>query len=125
MTTSLWHLALPDDWERLAPTGRYDVSTRGLTLAEVGFVHCSHRHQVEGVARRFYADLDELLLLEIDPTRLGVPVVEEPPAPGIDELFPHAYGPIDIDAVVGVTRWVRDGSEWELTGQAGPENAPA
>jgi glutathione S-transferase len=124
MTTRVWHLAVPSDWARLEPTGSYDMSTRGMTLAEVGFVHCSHRHQLEGVARRFYADLDELLLLEIDPARLTAPIVEEPPAPGIDELFPHAYGPIDIDAVVGVTRWVRDGSEWELD-QAGPENTPA
>lgn len=123
MSAPIWHLALPADWERLAPTGRYDISTRGMTLEQVGFIHCSHRHQIEGVAQRFYADLDEVLLLEIDPTRLGVDIVEEPPAPGMDEMFPHAYGPIAVDAVIGVTRWVRDGAEWRLPDQ-GPVNTP-
>lgn len=123
MSAPIWHLALPADWERLAPTGRYDIATRGMTLEQVGFIHCSHRHQIEGVAQRFYADLVEVLLLEIDPTRLGVDIVEEPPAPGMDEMFPHAYGPIAVDAVVGVTRWVRDGAEWRLPDQ-GPVNTP-
>ena len=123
MNTPIWHLALPADWERLAPIGSYDISTRGMTLEQVGFIHCSHRHQIEGVAQRLYADLDEVLLLEIDPARLGVDIVEEPPAPGVDEMFPHAYGPIDIDAVIGVTRWVRDGAVWRLPDQ-GPVNTP-
>jgi uncharacterized protein (DUF952 family) len=38
-------------------------------------------------------------------------------------MFPHAYGPIDIDAVIGVTRWVRDGAVWRLPDQ-GPVNTP-
>ena len=37
-----------------------------------------------------------------DPDRLGVPVVPESP-PGVDELFPHIYGPVPVTAVVAVT----------------------
>ena len=44
------------------------------------------------------------MLLEIDADRLDVPVVEEPPAPGMTETFPHVYGAIDPAAVVDVTR---------------------
>ena len=47
-----------------------------------------------------------IVLLEIDPARLGSPVVPEP-VPG-GELFPHVYGPIPIDAVVSATPWRRD-----------------
>ena len=52
---------------------------------------------------RFYADIAEpLVLLEIDTDLLGVPVVEEPPAPGIEETFPHIYGALEPSAVVSV-----------------------
>jgi uncharacterized protein (DUF952 family) len=71
-------------------------------LDEVGFVHCAHAGQVEGVADRYYAEVDvPLVLLEIDPSVLQSPVVEEVPD-GRGEAFPHVYGPIDVDAVVGV-----------------------
>ena len=41
------------------------------------------------------------MLLEIETELLNVPVVEEVPAPGMSETFPHIYGPIPPDAVVG------------------------
>lgn len=98
----LLHLALPQDWEAAQAGGEYRVSTRGRTLQEEGFIHCSRAHQVETVRRAFYADVDPLLLLVIDPTRLTAPIVEEPPAPGVDELFPHIYGPLPVAAVTEV-----------------------
>lgn len=96
----LFHLALGREWAAaLAGTG-YRTSTRGRTVDEEGFTHCCHATQVQGVGARYYADVDEpLLLLEIDPTLLTSPVVEEVP-PGGDEPFPHVYGPIDVTAVV-------------------------
>jgi uncharacterized protein (DUF952 family)/heme-degrading monooxygenase HmoA len=112
--TTVLHLALPDDWEHARPSGEYTISTRGVTLAEEGFIHCSYAHQVEAVANRFYADLDRLLLLSIDTARLGVPVVVEPPFPGAPEAFPHIYGPIPLAAVVAVTESKRDTDEWRL-----------
>ena len=102
MTARLWHLALAREWSAAAAGGGYATSTLGRTLDEEGFTHCAHLHQVEGVARRFYAGVaDPLVLLEIDPTRLASEVVEEVP-PGAPEAFPHVYGPIDVAAVVAV-----------------------
>ena len=46
---------------------------------------------------------EPLVLLEIDSDLLDVPVVEEPPAPGVEETFPHIYGPLEPAAVVAVT----------------------
>jgi uncharacterized protein (DUF952 family) len=103
----IWHLALPADWQAATTLGEYRVSTRGLTLEQQGFIHCSFADQVDGVAQRFYGDLSELVLLRIDTSRLGAPVVVEPPAEGIDELFPHVYGPIPVTAVVAATVWRR------------------
>jgi len=91
----IFHVAERAAWETARPAGRYEVSTRGVSLAEQGFVHCSTRAQVPGVLQLFYADLDDLVLLEIDPDRLGVPVRYE-------QGFPHVYGPIPVPAVVAV-----------------------
>jgi glutathione S-transferase len=100
----IYHLSTVADWERAQRDGAYTTSTRGVTLEQEGFIHCSRADQWEGVRERYYADVDEpLVLLEIDTDLLDVPVVEEPPAPGVDETFPHIYGPLSPGAVVGVS----------------------
>ena len=95
-----------------------------MTLHEVGYIHCSTAEQIEGVAQRFYADLSELLLLEIDPDLVDADIIEEPPAPGAEELFPHIYGPLPIAAVRSVRQWTKSETGWQLPDQ-GPENATA
>jgi uncharacterized protein (DUF952 family) len=111
---TILHAALPDDWAEALRHGQYRISTRGVSLEQEGFIHCSRPHQVEAVVTRFYADVPELVLLTIDPDRLDAPVVDEPPADGIDELFPHVYGPIPVDAVVRADRWRPVGGRYRL-----------
>lgn len=112
----IWHLALTTDWEAAQAHGTYGISTRGLTLAQVGFIHCSYAHQVAGVAAMFYADeTAPLALLGIDPERLveaGVDVRAEPgdPAHPHGERFPHVHGAIPVSAVTEVHHaWMVDG----------------
>jgi uncharacterized protein (DUF952 family) len=100
----IFHIATLADWEAAQRDGAYRTSTRGVTLAEEGFIHASREDQWEGVRAAFYADVTEpLVLLEIDTDLLGVPLVEEPPAPGVTETFPHIYGELAPTAVVAVT----------------------
>lgn len=101
----LLHAALPADWEAALETGAYHWSTRGRTLAEVGFVHLAYPEQLDGVVERFYADVDALVILVVDRARLSDPVIDEPPAPGVAERFPHLYGPLPLDAVVRTVQW--------------------
>jgi uncharacterized protein (DUF952 family) len=98
------HVADRADWAAALTAGRYEVSSRGRTLADEGFIHSSTSRQVDGVLSRYYADLDpaDLVLLVIDIEALeqaGSPVrwdeVTGAPAP-----FPHVYGPIVPSAVV-------------------------
>lgn len=100
---TIWHLALESDWTAAVAAGSYRVSTRGLTVDEVGFIHASTREQVAGVAALFYSDVTEpLRLLAIDADAVGASgteVVWEDGGNG--EMFPHVYGPIDI-------AWVRE-----------------
>ncbi|GMA37983.1 hypothetical protein GCM10025883_45590 [Mobilicoccus caccae] len=96
---SLLHLAFSRDWNPAAPA--YLMSTRGLTIAEVGFLHAStDEDQLRRVARRFYRDVtDPMLVLVISEavlTRFGLEVRYEPADPATSdvdtELFPHIYG---------------------------------
>lgn len=99
----IFHIATLADWEAAQATGSYTTSTLGRTLEEEGFLHASREDQWQGVRERFYADVTEsLVLLVIDTDRLTSPVVEEPPAPGMTETFPHIYGPLHPGAVVAV-----------------------
>ena len=101
----IFHIATLADWTDAQASGAYTTSTVGVTLEEEGFLHASREDQWEGVRARYYADVDEpLVLLEIDTDLLEVPVIEESPAEGVTETFPHVYGALDPAAVVAVTR---------------------
>jgi uncharacterized protein (DUF952 family) len=77
--------------------GTYERSTIDTSLEEEGFIHCSFPEQVQATADRYYRGRDDIVLLRIDPDRLGVEVVVEEARSG--ERFPHVYGPIPVDAV--------------------------
>ncbi|WP_069170781.1 DUF952 domain-containing protein [Streptomyces griseus] len=110
MSEQLLHLTEEPLWEAALRAGTYEMSTRGRTLAEEGFIHCSLPHQLPGVARALYGTAHEgLVVLVIDPDRLGVPVRYEALTPGGEE-FPHLYGPLPVSAVVEVRPWTGPGA---------------
>ncbi|MFY8149311.1 MAG: DUF952 domain-containing protein [Prochlorococcaceae cyanobacterium] len=102
----IYHLALENDWQRAKRNGFYDRSTRNASLREVGFIHCCTAGQIEGVRKRFYANLahqpGSLRLLVIDPARLAAEVRWEF-APDVGEEFPHVLGEVGMAAVVYTT----------------------
>ncbi|MEV7300560.1 DUF952 domain-containing protein [Streptomyces clavifer] len=116
MIRELLHLTEAPLWEAARATGTYEMSTRGRTVHEEGFIHCSLPHQLPGVARAMYGD-DEggLVVLVIDSDRLRVPVRYEALAPGGEE-FPHIYGPLPVDAVVEVRPWTSPVTSTTVTG---------
>ncbi|MFB8031109.1 DUF952 domain-containing protein [Streptomyces sp. NPDC056465] len=101
----LLHLTEEPLWEAARRAGTYEMSTRGRTLREEGFIHCSLPHQLPTVARALYGSDDEgLVVLVIDTGRLPSPVRYEALKPGGEE-FPHLYGPLPVEAVVEVRTW--------------------
>ena len=96
------HLALASDWDAAWPSGEYRVSTIGATLDEVGFIHASTDEQLAATFERFYAGVDEDLVMVVMDTELagesGAPVVFEDAGNG--ELFPHIFGPIRPSCVL-------------------------
>jgi uncharacterized protein (DUF952 family) len=114
----LLHITDRAHWERAARAGEHRMSTRDLTLEQEGFIHCCLPHQLRGVAERYYADADDLVILVIDDTRLAVPVRYEGPAPGAEE-FPHIYGAVPMDAVTSVIPVGRDAAGKFVLPEAG------
>ena len=111
------HVALPADWERAHDDGSYDVSTRGRSLVDEGFIHASTLAQVGGVLDTFYADVSAVDLLVVDLDLLdheGASVAWED-VPGADRPFPHVYGVIPAQTVVDVVRLTHEpGSPWTV-----------
>jgi glutathione S-transferase len=98
----IYHLALHDEWREAAENGgHYRQSTLGKSLEDEDFIHCSFATQVQAIADLVYRGRRDVVLLSIDPSRLKVAVKVEN-LDGGNELFPHIYGPLPIDAVVRV-----------------------
>lgn len=90
---------------------RAEGARRPPSLDEVGFVHCSDPGTVHLPAARLFAGRTDVVVLVLDTERLaagGVPVRWEPGvgAQGVEDprgpWFPHAYGPLPMEAVVAV-----------------------
>jgi uncharacterized protein (DUF952 family)/ubiquinone/menaquinone biosynthesis C-methylase UbiE len=106
--STVFHVTTERDWSAARSAGEYRRSTRGVTLEEEGFVHCSDASQVERIANTVYEDFGGwLVVLEIRTDALDADVRYETPDGG-GELFPHVYGPVPIPAVVAVTTLRRD-----------------
>ena len=116
--TTILHLAPLEDWEAARSAGVYRQSTRGATLADVGYIHCSGEGQLPVVASFIYADYaGDLVVLELDAAAIaaaGIAIRFEDGGNG--ELFPHLYGELKTEwvrathraAMVDGTLWVPD-----------------
>jgi glutathione S-transferase len=100
----IFHIADATAWGDALSAGEYRCSTLGKTLDEVGFIHCSRREQVAAVANALCHGRSGLVLLTIDRTRLRAEVRDEDLA-GTGDVFPHVYGPLNVDAVERVVAY--------------------
>lgn len=105
------HITHKQDWDAAQQNGFYTVPS----LASEGFIHCSTPSQVVAVAERFYAGQTGLVLLILDPARIRSEVKYEPGSDKPDELFPHIYGTLNLDAVTRVADFASDSTgKWVL-----------
>ncbi|WP_169239957.1 DUF952 domain-containing protein [Candidatus Roseilinea sp. NK_OTU-006] len=120
------HLTPRAEWEAAPANQPY----RAASLANEGFIHATQGDELLlRVANAFYKDKPgEFVVLEIDESRLTSEVRWEAPAPAPTDLippeaavsdvapaaaaprFPHIYGPINREAIVGVRLATRDAS---------------
>lgn len=107
--TAILHLVSNNAWLAAVGPAGFWRSKSGIyhadSLSTEGFIHCSKPSQIVGVANTFYRGQHGLVLLVIDPSKLKAELKWEPPAEPEPtharegELFPHIYGPIDVNAV--------------------------
>ena len=102
----IYRIAEAADWAAARQSGSF----ASPDLAAEGFIHFSERHQVQGVADRYYAGKTGLVLLAVEESKLGGPPLKRENTSGGTELFPHVYGRVPIDAVTGNAPFERDAS---------------
>ncbi|WP_440905360.1 DUF952 domain-containing protein [Catenovulum sp. SX2] len=66
------------------------------SLQTEGFIHASPKSQLNRVANKFYKNTEQPLILELDKKVITSEVKWEPATGG---LYPHIFGPINIDSV--------------------------
>jgi uncharacterized protein (DUF952 family) len=93
----IYHITSAEEWKQALFNGFYEAAS----LKSEGFIHCSTESQVSGVLDRYFAGKENLLKLVIDTDKLTDELKFER-SPSINEDFPHVYGPINLDAVIGV-----------------------
>lgn len=93
----IYHVTTATDWKEAQSKGYYDHPS----LKAEGFIHCSQEHQVAGVLERYFAGQTNLVKLVIDTDKLTSKLVFDW-SPSTADTFPHVYGTINIDAVVGI-----------------------
>ncbi|CAM2914257.1 DUF952 domain-containing protein [Prescottella defluvii] len=102
----LLHLCGTAEWAAAQRAG--ELVPAGFAVD--GFVHLSTPAQVHLPANRLFAGRRDLVLLSLDPDRLGAEVRWEPGVPSdpASMRFPHLYGPLPVTAVAAVTDYLPD-----------------
>ena len=93
----IYHIATQNEWDDHASAATYAP----LAHEKDGFIHCCDLHQLEPVANQYFPGRDDLVVLELVPTKLEPETRFEQSG---EEKFPHVYGPINKDAINRVTR---------------------
>ena len=88
----IFHICLRKDWGTAQESGSYLTDS----LESEGFIHCSKADQVAGVANFIFKGMEDLVLLHIAVDKILAELRWE----GVEnEIYPHIYGPINLDAV--------------------------
>jgi len=97
MPTLIYKIAARGAWQQAERARRYEGSADDL---RDGFIHFSAAEQLAGTLAKHFAGQEGLVLVAVNADALGDQLKWEP-SRGRD-LFPHLYGPLALDAVIGV-----------------------
>ena len=111
----IFHIAREEDWQSGLMAEQYLPAAFGHD----GYIHCSTSDQIIRVANKFFKGQSGLVLLTIDPQRLEAEIIYEN-LEGGEELFPHLYGPLNLDAILEVSPFLpEDDGTFSLPGITG------
>jgi len=87
---------------------RVGVFSGGADDKRDGFIHFSTAATVRETARRYYADVADLMLISVAVKDIEADLKWEPSRGGL--LFPHLYAPLSVDTVQAAQLLDRDES---------------
>lgn len=93
----IYHIVTLTEWELQKNNTHY---THPSLLVE-GFIHTSTKEQLAATIKRYYANEEKVVVLTIDSSKVQ-PEIKYELAPSINQLFPHLFGELNLDAVVEV-----------------------
>jgi uncharacterized protein (DUF952 family) len=85
-------------WQEAIECGNFTGSADDL---RDGHIHLSAGHQLAATANKYFAGVEDLILVAFEAAALGAPLVWETSRGG--DLFPHYYGALPVAAAT----WVR------------------
>jgi uncharacterized protein (DUF952 family) len=97
------------EWRAFAESGVFEGSADDR---RDGFIHMSTAEQAEGTRAKHYADVADLVVAAFDAAALSGSIRWEPSRGGA--LFPHVYGVLTKEALVGASAVGSDGLEAAL-----------
>jgi len=83
--------------------GKVEGVYQGNTLDSQGFIHCSTSKQIVKVANALFREQKGPMLLYIATSKVQPKIRYE--SAGSEELYPHIYEPLNIDAVIKVAHF--------------------
>jgi uncharacterized protein (DUF952 family) len=95
MSNIIYHVTTIAEWNEALKNGFYEAPS----LHSEGFIHCSKAEQVEAVLERYFKDKKDLVKLVIETTKL-TNKLQYDFSPSVNEVFPHVYGVINLEAVI-------------------------
>lgn len=93
-----YHLVPVEEWERQREQADYVPPA----FADDGFIHCTNGlNELVAVGNQFYKDDSRpYLALILNVPKITSPVRYDDP----DQVYPHIYGPLNTDAIVGMLK---------------------
>ena len=101
----IYHITSSAHWEKAIGQNFYSQES----LAKEGVIRCSFVDQIAKVAHRLFSGISQLVLLEMSLENI-IPEVKTIEVGG--EKFPHIYGPLNLNSVIGVHK-----IEWNDLGE--------
>jgi uncharacterized protein (DUF952 family) len=93
----IYHLVESHWWQLQADKDYYESQT----LMAEKFIHASAFNQLPDTARRYFKNLNTVMVLKIEIAKLEHQLIWEK-SEKLDQVFPHIYGPINKTAIVEV-----------------------
>jgi uncharacterized protein (DUF952 family) len=90
----IYHILKAQEWELARSQSVYIP----VTFGQDGFIHMCTQGQFEGVVNRYFLGQGDLVALCLAPEDL-VAALRYENLEGGEELFPHLYGSLNLDAV--------------------------